>query len=172
MVISQIIRRFMMSAPVEGEPYFAYPGPAISAGDPGAAPGTDAWEAVAVLDPGGIPSTNIIDAGATFNLQVRFRTAVPAVWPLPPGFSVNFHVQNWLTGVNVATVTGTTAPLSSPPTGDSGPRGVGDIVNWYSSTSAPIGPLPSGTYRILVHGHESTAGLMFFHEGTRVHVGI
>ena len=161
-----------MSGPVEGEPFFAYAGLRISAGDIGAAPGTDAWKAVVVLDPTGMPSANIIDAGAAFNVEVRIRTALAGIgFPLPPTLSVAFHVHD-LTGTPAAgsPFAGTApAPIATPGT-DHGPDGPFDVVTWYSSTTAPIA-LPNGTYRITVHGHEAAAGLMFFHDGTVVHVG-
>ena len=161
-----------MSRPVEGEPYFAYPGAAISAGDPNAAPGTDAWKAVVVLE-AGLPSPNIIDTGGTFDVEIRFRTVLAGMpFLLPAGLAVNIHVHD-LAGVPAAgsPFAGTAPALIAAPAGDSGPRGMFDVVNWYSSTTAVSIGLPDGTYRITVLGNEPVNGLMFFHEGTVVHVG-
>jgi len=162
-----------MSGPVEGEPFFAYAGLRISAGDVGAAPGTDAWKAVVVHDPTGPPSSNIIDTGASFDLEVRFRTALAGIaFPLPATLAVGFHVHN-LTGTPAAgsPFVGTAPALIAALIGDHGPDGPFDVVTWHSSTTtAPIA-LPDGTYRITVHGHEAAAGLMFYHDGTVVHVG-
>lgn len=164
-----------MTGPQEGEPYFPFPGPAVSAGDMRAAPGTDAWRAVTVVDPTGIPCPNIINAGAPFNLQVRLRcaTVIPGGYPIPPGLNCNFHALNLLTGAPAGVFPAPGPVLIAPPNwpaGDSGLRGGGDIVSWYQFTANGI-ILPNGTYRLIVHGHDVAAGLMFFHEGTVIHVG-
>ena len=164
-----------MSGSMPGEPFFAYPGLRVSAGDPEAAAGTDASKAVIVLDPAGIPSSNIIDSGDSFNLVIRFRVALAGVsFPLPPGFWVNFHLMDVRTGAEIAgsPFTGTAAVSIATPAGDSGPDQPPDVVDWYSSTTAAPITLGQGTYRALVHGHEPGSGLMFFHEGTLIHVGI
>lgn len=163
-----------MNGSMQGEPFLPYPGLRVSAGDPGATPGTDASRAVDVLDPAGMPSPNIIDPGATFGLTVFFRVALGGIaFPLPATLSVNFHVINIRTGAEVAgSPFPGTAPATAARAGDHGQDGPFDVISWFSSTTvAPIA-LGQGTYRILVHGHETVAGLMFFHEGTVVHVGI
>ena len=164
-----------MTGPQQGEPYAPWPGPAVSVGDMRAAPGTEAWKAVTVVDPTGIPSPNIIDTGAPFDLEVRLRcsTMIPAGYPIPPGLSANFHALNLLTGTP-AGIFGAAGPTLIPqaswPDGDSGPRGIGDVVTWYRFNAAGLN-LPDGTYRIIVHGHDVASGLMFFHDGTVIHVG-
>ena len=165
-----------MQGPQAGEPYFPYPGPAVSIGDMGAMSGTEAWRAVTVVEDPTIdlPSSTIIDEGRPFNLRVNFRCAnVGSAYALPATFFGNFHALNLLTGTPAA---GSPFPAALPtpiaaPIGASGVRGVGDVVTWYSFTAAGLITLPPGTYRIIVHGHEPGAGLMFFHDGTVIHVG-
>jgi len=162
-----------MSHPAEGEPFAAYPGPRISAGDPGATPGTDAWKAVVVKDPNGIPTSHIIDSGDPFDLEVRFRAAL-GYMPFPPltNMQVEFHIHDLTGAVATGTPVNGATPVEMPtdPTGDHGTDGTFDYVSWWSSTAAGI-TLADGTYRITVHGYESTYGLMVVHVGTTVHVG-
>ena len=173
-----------MSGPRQGEPYYNFPGPTpledkpnrLTIGDMDAAPGTDAWKGVIVEDPTGIPSPNIIDAASPFNLEVQIKcaTAIPGGFPLPATLSVNFHANNLLTGAFAGTFAGagpTLIPEANWPNGHTGPRVTpGDFVDWYSFTANGL-TLPNGSYRIITHGHDTASGLMFFHDGTVIHVG-
>jgi hypothetical protein len=162
-----------MSGPIAGEPFFSFPGAAISVGDVAAVPGTEAWRGVVVVDPAGIPAPYIIDSGDSFDLEARIRTALAGpAFPIPPGLNVQFHIRDLFTGVAVAgsPFAGTAVAPIAAPAGDTGPRGGGDTVIWYSSTATGIA-LADGTYRVTVLGNESVGGLMFVDDSTVVHVG-
>jgi hypothetical protein len=120
-----------------------------------------------------MPSPHIIDSGDPFQLQVRIRTALAGVgYELPGPFFVNFHVHELDGGAAAGSPFAGTDPPNSmaTPAGDSGPAGSFDEVRWFESTTSNIN-LPSGTYRITVHGHHPGAGLMFVHDGAIVHIG-
>lgn len=162
-----------MSGPRQGEPYYDFPGPAVSIGDMLAGSGTNAWKGVIVVDPTGTPTSNIIDTGNPFNLEVQIKccTAIPGGYPLPAALLVNFHATNLLTGAPAGTFPSTGPTSISAPTGAvDRPHTNPDYVNWYSFTATGL-TLPNGSYRIITHGHDSASGLMFFHDGTVIHVG-
>jgi hypothetical protein len=164
-----------MATATAGEPFLTFPGQAFSVGDVSAAPGTEASKGVLVVDPTGQPSPNLIDSGGAFGLEVRFRMAVPGFWTLPATWDIQFYIHDLTGAAPVPPIAGSApTPMATFPLGDSGIRGPGDQVYWSESTCAGIS-LADGTYRITVVGHDTATpspwGLMFFHDGTVVHVG-
>jgi hypothetical protein len=169
-----------MARPSRGQPYTS-PGLRFSIGDPAANPGSPAWTGVTVNAGGGdVSPPTVISTAATVNFTLT--TLLRGGSDIGPGWfaaamaspaTVQHTLVNIATGAALPAVAGGGVAAAAAPTGASAPA-AGEVVNWFSDTTAAI-PTPAlGTYRVLTEVHGSppffNQSLAAFHEDTIIMV--